>query len=108
MFNKILTIAFVLAVIAAVFTYANMANARIVEKGLVSYWTFDKATIKGKTVKDVWGNNDGTIEGDPQIVEGKIGRALEFDGTGDHVNCGNDESLNFERTDEFSFPVGHA
>lgn len=88
MFNKMLRIVFALAVIATVFTSANQAKAQIVTEGLVSYWTFDKADITDKTVKDVWGNNDGTIEEDPQIVKGKIGEALEFDGKGDCVNLG--------------------
>ena len=101
MFNKILTTLFVLAVIATVFMYANMAEARhVVTKGLVSYWDFDHIT--GKTVKDSWGNNDGTIVGNPQIVKGKIGKALEFDGSDDCVDCGNDKSLNFDSEDSFS------
>ena len=101
MFNKILTTLFVLAVIATVFIYANMSEARtVVTEGLVSYWDFDHIT--GKTVKDMWGNNDGTIQGNPKIVEGKVGQALQFDGKDDYVDCGNDKSLNFERKDSFS------
>ena len=87
MFNKILTIAFTLAIVT-VFMYSNMAKAQyIVEKGLVSYWSFNKADIEGDTVKDVYGENDGTINGDPEIVEGKVGEALLFDGD-DYVNYG--------------------
>jgi len=92
MSNKTLNF-FVLTVITTIFVYANLAKAQVIEDGLVSYWTFDKADITDETVKDVWGSNDGTIEGDPKIVEGQIGEALEFDGDGDRVNCGNDESL---------------
>ena len=93
MFNKILTRAFVLAVIANVFMYANMAKAQAVTEGIVSYWTFDRADITDETAKDLWGNNDGTIVGDPKIVEGQIGEALSFDGVDDYVDCGNDASL---------------
>ena len=85
MFSKISIIAFVLAVIATVFMYANVAKAQVVEGGLVSYWPFDDKTIQGNTVEDVWGDNDGTIVGAPQIVEGKVGQALEFDGEDDYV-----------------------
>ena len=85
MFNKVLTI---LAVIATVFMYANMPKAQVVTEGLISYWTFDEADITGKTVKDVWGNSDGTIMGDPKIVKGKVGEALEFDGEDDYIVTG--------------------
>ena len=37
--------------------------------------------IKNKTVKDIWGKNDGEFVENPQIVDGKFGKALEFDGT---------------------------
>jgi len=32
---------------------------------------------------------DGTISGGPTVVSGKLGLALNFDGTGDYVDCGN-------------------
>jgi len=96
MFNKTLIAAFVLAVIATVFIYANIAKADdVVTDGLVSYWTFDRIDITGKTAEDVWGDNDGTIEGNPEIVEGKVGEALSF-GEDNYVDCGNDDSLALE------------
>ncbi|RKU15915.1 hypothetical protein C6503_13395 [Candidatus Poribacteria bacterium] len=61
----------------------------IVTDGLVSYWTFDKQDIAGGTVKDVWGENDGKIVGDPKVVDGQVGEALEFDGSDDYVNLTN-------------------
>ncbi len=61
----------------------------IVTDGLVSYWTFDKQDIAGGTVKDVWGENDGKIVGDPKVVAGQVGDALEFDGSDDYVNLTN-------------------
>ena len=83
MFNKILTTVCVLTVITTVFMYANMAKAQVATAGLVGAWSFDN--IVGQTVPDVSGNgNDGTMVGDPQIVRGKFGDALEFDGD-DHV-----------------------
>ncbi len=82
---------------ALVFTSAFIAmNAFaqiIVTDGLISYWSFDKADVAGKTVKDVWGDNDGNMVGDPKIVSGKVGDALEFDGTDDYVEVPDDESL---------------
>jgi len=61
----------------------------VVTDGLVSYWTFDQQDIAGGTVKDVWGENDGKIVGDPKVVDGHVGEALEFDGSDDYVNLTN-------------------
>ena len=60
-----------------------------VTDGLVSYWTFDKSNISGKKVEDVWGDNNATIKGNPKVVTGQIGEALEFDGSEDYVNLTN-------------------
>lgn len=66
--------------------FHQVTQAEIVTDGLVSYWTFDRANIVNKTAKDVWGENNGKIMGNPKIVPGKIGEALKFDGNGDYVN----------------------
>ena len=60
-----------------------------VTDGLVSYWTFDKSNISGRKVEDVWGDNNATIKGNPKIVTGQLGEALEFDGSEDYVNLTN-------------------
>ena len=93
MSNKMLFISF--TVIATIFMCTNMAKAQVVTEGLVSYWTFDKTDIDGDTVKDVFGENDGTMKGDPKVVEGKVRQALEFDGD-DYVDFGALESLNID------------
>jgi beta-galactosidase len=63
-----------------------------VSDGLVSFWTFDEEDIDGKNVKDIWGGNDGTMVGEPEIVDGKIDQALSFNGTTDMVEVpGNDD-----------------
>ena len=67
----------------------NATAATIVTDGLVSYWTFDEQDITDNTVKDVWGNNNGIIVGEPKIVAGQVGDALEFDGAEDYVNLTN-------------------
>lgn len=95
MFQKFLTI---LAIIATIFTYADIAKAQVVKDGLVSYWSFDKADTAGKTAKDIWGNNDGIIEGSAKVTDGKIGEALEFAGKDGYVDCGDDKSIsNFSK-----------
>ncbi|MCP4263467.1 MAG: hypothetical protein GY774_39055 [Planctomycetes bacterium] len=67
---------------------AGVANAE-----LVGYWKFDEGS--GNVAYDLSDyTNDGTINGAPKWVSGKIGAALEFDGSDDYVDCGNDLSLN--------------
>ena len=86
----------VIAVIATAVLYANRATCQVVTKELVSYWTFDNADIQGKTLKDLWGNNDGTIMGDFNIVSGKVGEALELPGLkagADYVEIAENDSL---------------
>ena len=93
MFGKISVAFFVLAVVA------TAASAQIVEDGLVSYWTFDKSSVAGNTVRDVWGKNDGALKGGAQTAAGKVGDALELDGGDDYVDCGTDASLNMGEKD---------
>ena len=101
MFQKILI---TLAVIVTVLTYANIAKAQVVKDGLISYWSFDKADTAGKTVKDIWGDNDGTMEGSPKVADGKIGEAMEFAGKDGYVDCGDDKSIsNFSKTYSIEF-----
>lgn len=94
MSDKVFTAIFAIAVIATSVWYTDVVEAQVVTDGLVSYWTLDKANIDGDTVEDIWGDNDGTMSGNPEIVEGKINEALEFDGASTFVDCGGDESLN--------------
>jgi hypothetical protein len=56
--------------------------------GIIGHWKLNDGT--GTVAVDSSGNgNDGTLMGDPQWVQGKMGGALDFDGVGDYVNCGN-------------------
>jgi hypothetical protein len=73
----------------------------MVTDGLVGYWPLDEGTIKGKTVEDVWGENDGTMGGDPKVVAGRIGEALEFDGD-DSVDIPGTDALNFNGKEELT------
>ncbi len=65
----------------------GLALTSIVEAAdpsLVGWWTFDEGS--GTIAYDYSGQgNDGTIEGDPQWVDGKIGGAMQFDGDGDSI-----------------------
>ncbi|HUU15803.1 MAG TPA: LamG domain-containing protein [Sedimentisphaerales bacterium] len=63
---------------------------------LVCWWRFDEGA--GTTAADSSGNgNDGTFNGDPQWVVGYFGDALEFDGSDDYIDCGNDPSLDLTK-----------
>ena len=69
---------------------------------LVSYWSFNEGT--GTDAKDMWEGNDGTLtnfdfdddSGWRAGGECVSGSCLEFDGTSDYVDCGNDNSLQFK------------
>lgn len=90
------TVAFVLIATAIFIWSVNVAEPQeFVTEGLVSFWTFDQADIAGNTLKDVWGKNNGIIEGEPIVVEGKIEEALEFDGVDDRVEVPHDPSIDF-------------
>ena len=68
-------------------TLTNTASAE-----LVGWWKLDDGS--GTTAFDSSGNgNDGTLEGDPQWVEGQLGGALEGDGTGDYIRVPHSDSL---------------
>ncbi|MBU4348440.1 LamG domain-containing protein [Patescibacteria group bacterium] len=48
--------------------------------GLVGYWSFDE--VNDNIVKDLSGNNNnGIVVNKPKLIDGKIGKALLFDGT---------------------------
>jgi len=108
MFNKTIITALVLTAIATIVCYVYVAESQeYVTDGLIGFWTMDKEDIQGETVKDVSGqNNHGTIGGDPQIVNGQIEEALDFDGTDDFVaipDLGNEPAVSVEiwaRADE--------
>jgi hypothetical protein len=61
-------------------------------EGLVGWWKFDET--EGNIAYDSSGNgNDGNLTNGPAWVEGKIGRALSFDGVDDYVNLGNKQEI---------------
>jgi Concanavalin A-like lectin/glucanases superfamily len=57
-------------------------------EGLAAYYSLDS------DASDASGNGlDGTIMGDPGLIAGAMGGAMEFDGDGDYIDCGNDAGL---------------
>jgi len=68
---------------------------------LVVHWGFDEGS--GSVVHDTSGNgNDGIFIGDPQWVTGKIGGALEFDGTSDYIEIPFSDSLRVINQGDFT------
>lgn len=83
-----LTIFLTCMIVSITLSLQVLANTFVTD-GLVSYWPFDKKHIRNNKIKDVWGENDGTSGGNPRLVPGHIGEALEFDGSDDYLNLTN-------------------
>lgn len=68
--------------------FAQLENA-------IGIWLFDEGN--GDVVKDLSGNkNDGVIRGGAKWVTGKIGKALEFNGSTSYVEVKDSPSLDLE------------
>ena len=75
-------------------TLAVSSYAVLDPETFIGVWKFDEG--KGDTAKDSSGNgNDGILTNKPKWVDGKFGKALEFDGTS-FVDMGNATSLQFD------------
>ena len=77
-----LTVIFVVIVLTAL-AWQSVKGASYVTDGLIRHWNFDE--VEGDTVKNLWGDRDGTINGDAKIAEGIFGNGMEFDGNGDYI-----------------------
>jgi hypothetical protein len=66
---------------------------------MVAWWPFNEQF--GPTANEVIAGNDGTHVGGPTVINGKVGRALRYDGFDDWVRVPNASSLNFG-TGDFS------
>ena len=63
------------------------------DDGLIAYYSFDN--IENNILKDDSGNgHDGIIYGNPKVVDGVKGKALEFDGIDDYIIVPNSNDLN--------------
>lgn len=82
----------------------NTSAKPVVTDGLVSYWTFDQGTFRGSKVKDVWGDNDATLVGSPDRVEGYVKGGLKFDGKNDYVKLPNVGNFG-KQIGEYTFEV---
>jgi hypothetical protein len=75
-----------------VWSFTTLPDIPITDPNLVGWWKFDEGS--GAIALDRSGHgNHGTLQGDSKWVAGYDGEALEFDGTGDYVDCGNGADL---------------
>lgn len=73
--------------IFVLFTFMLVVSsyAAIDTNTIVGFWSFEDGG--GKIVKDSSKNKfDGTVVGTPKLVDGKFGKALEFNGTTDYID----------------------
>jgi len=73
-----------------------LVRGRVIADGLISYWTFDQDNIENDIIKDLWRHSDAKIIGNPNIVKGRYGEAIEFNG-----------GSNFIQFDDSKMPSGN-
>lgn len=89
------------AVIIGILLFTSVSYARIDPNTIAALWLFDEGS--GKEIKDSSGNeNHGTFMGDLKWVNGKYGKALEFDGASSIIDCGKKASTDFAGKQNFS------
>jgi len=82
-----------MVVLFAVGMLADLSYAKIDPKTAAGIWLFDEGS--GVTAKDSSVNkNNGTLKGGVKWVDGKFGKALEFDGKDGNVEVPDNDTLN--------------
>lgn len=99
---KNLVIIGIVAVVAA--CWLTTPNAAAIDSSnIMGMWLFNEGN--GNTAEDSSGNgNDGKIHG-AKWVDGKFGKALEFDGTDDWVEVAHSNTLGFTKGTSFTITV---
>ncbi len=68
-------------------TTVNASQNNQLTSGLVGLWSFNGSDLSGTTAYDRSGQgNNGTLTNGPSVYPGKVGQALNFDGTNDYVS----------------------
>lgn len=76
---------FYLCLITISLMLAFQSVAKVDPKSAAAVWLFDEGS--GNVAKDYTGNgNDGNLINNPKWVDGKFGKALEFNGTNSYVD----------------------
>ena len=74
----------------------NVNTVRDEDRSLILYFSFDE--INGnQTIDHSQHQNHGTLIGNPQLVDGKFGKALEFNGVSDWVEVPHHDSLTVDK-----------
>ena len=91
---------FYIWVLLFIFTISSLSVVRaqkVVEEGLVAYWSFDKGTIKVATIEDLSKNKQNAkIIGNLKTVKGKFGDAIKFDNNQNNYIQGAKSLKNFK------------
>jgi hypothetical protein len=82
---KFFSIIGVLLMLVAVASYAAKDEATV-----KAIWNFDEGDAADSSGNDV----NGTLVGEPEVVDGIVGKALRFDGVDDGVKLPDEEGLN--------------
>ena len=99
---KFMSLGFLIAFIA-LGAFLTPSHAAIDSNNIMGMWLFDENS--GTVAIDSSGNkNDGTIHG-AKRVNGKFGKALEFDGTDNWVEVPHSNSVAFEKGVSFTITV---
>jgi hypothetical protein len=93
---------------AGLLSSADVGGVDIPDSG-IARWTFDNSDTSGSTASDVWGSNDGTINGATTGVSGanqtySTNEAYSFDGTDDDIDLGTGSTVKV--TDANAYTVG--
>jgi hypothetical protein len=79
-------------VVLALILFPAVVAMGMVDNSLVLHFTFDEGAGE-KLIDDSVGKNNGVTKGNPKWVDGKSGKALEFDGMGDSVEVKHSDKL---------------
>ena len=91
-------------VVGLCFLVITATNAAIDPDTIMGMWLFNEGN--GNTAKDSSKNgNDGKIEGGVKWVDGKFGKALEFDGTDGWVSVAHSDTVGFKKGTSFTITV---
>lgn len=75
-----------------VFLFSGLGYAKIDPKTCMGAWVFEDPGAD--VLKDISGNgNDCTIKGKPKWTDSKFGKAIDFDGSDDLVECPDNDTL---------------
>jgi len=77
-----------------VWRFKTIVTVPIVDEDLIGWWKLDGDIAPGMAFDSSGYANHGTLMGDPTFVAGQVDNALDFDGNGDYVDCGNSTVLN--------------